>query len=439
MMYKRLTSKLSLLWLAAAIIIASLVISMVPRGTHALAPAWAPNTAYAVNQLASYGGTDYKCIQAHTSLTGWEPPNVPALWTPQAGGGATATKTATTQTGPTNTPTKTATAGGPTNTPTKTATAGPTATKTPTTPISSGPLPKHVVTGYWHNFNNGSTALRLSSVPTKYGLVAVAFADANGTPGSVSFNIDSGLSSSLGGYTNAQFTADVDLLHSQGRKVIVSVGGQNGTISVADSTSANNFANAIKNLMTTFHFDGVDIDLENGVNPTYMSQALHSLRNMTSSNLIITMAPETIYMLNANSTYMDLAIRIKDILTIVNTQYYNSGAMTSTCDAGMGVWSQGTVNFMTALACTALTNGLRPDQVGLGLPATSAAAGGGYVAPSVVNAALDCLTMGTNCGTFRPPATYPTLRGAMTWSINWDATASYNWVNTVQGHFSALP
>ncbi|WP_349290090.1 carbohydrate-binding protein [Thermoanaerobacterium thermosaccharolyticum] len=22
----------------------------------------------------------YKCIQAHTSLVGWEPPNVPALW-----------------------------------------------------------------------------------------------------------------------------------------------------------------------------------------------------------------------------------------------------------------------------------------------------------------------------------------------------------------------
>ncbi|HEU4426105.1 MAG TPA: carbohydrate-binding protein, partial [Pilimelia sp.] len=26
------------------------------------------------------GGASYRCIQAHTSLTGWEPPNVPALW-----------------------------------------------------------------------------------------------------------------------------------------------------------------------------------------------------------------------------------------------------------------------------------------------------------------------------------------------------------------------
>ncbi|RJX41777.1 chitin-binding protein [Paenibacillus pinisoli] len=44
------------------------------------ATAWAPNTAYAVNALVSYNGKVYKCIQAHTSLNGWEPSNVPALW-----------------------------------------------------------------------------------------------------------------------------------------------------------------------------------------------------------------------------------------------------------------------------------------------------------------------------------------------------------------------
>ncbi|NEE58319.1 dioxygenase, partial [Streptomyces sp. SID8455] len=28
----------------------------------------------------TYGGVAYRCRQAHRSLTGWEPPNVPALW-----------------------------------------------------------------------------------------------------------------------------------------------------------------------------------------------------------------------------------------------------------------------------------------------------------------------------------------------------------------------
>jgi chitinase len=43
-------------------------------------PAWQPNRAYAVGDLVSYNGHNYKCLQAHTSEVGWEPPNTPALW-----------------------------------------------------------------------------------------------------------------------------------------------------------------------------------------------------------------------------------------------------------------------------------------------------------------------------------------------------------------------
>jgi hypothetical protein len=43
-------------------------------------PEWAPATPYAVDDLVTYGGTTYRCLQAHTSQPGWEPPNVPALW-----------------------------------------------------------------------------------------------------------------------------------------------------------------------------------------------------------------------------------------------------------------------------------------------------------------------------------------------------------------------
>ncbi|WP_373869526.1 carbohydrate-binding protein, partial [Sphaerisporangium rufum] len=55
----------------------------------AMAAAWAPNTWYAVGAVVTYQGVDYRCIQAHTSLTGWEPPNVAALWSPVTGGGDT--------------------------------------------------------------------------------------------------------------------------------------------------------------------------------------------------------------------------------------------------------------------------------------------------------------------------------------------------------------
>ncbi|MDR0267417.1 lytic polysaccharide monooxygenase [Paenibacillus sp.] len=41
---------------------------------------WAPNVSYTAGTLVSYNGATYECLQAHTSLTGWEPSNVPSLW-----------------------------------------------------------------------------------------------------------------------------------------------------------------------------------------------------------------------------------------------------------------------------------------------------------------------------------------------------------------------
>lgn len=41
---------------------------------------WQANRAYAIGDRVTYGGLTYQCRQAHTSIAGWEPPNVPALW-----------------------------------------------------------------------------------------------------------------------------------------------------------------------------------------------------------------------------------------------------------------------------------------------------------------------------------------------------------------------
>lgn len=290
--------------------------------------------------------------------------------------------------------------------------------------------------GYWEDFNNGATCLTIAQVPTTYNIIAVAFANATTTAGAVDFSIDSGLSSCIsGGYTAAQFMADIGTAHSRGQKVIISVGGANGTISVSDSTSAANFANSVHQLMSTWGFDGVDIDLENGVNPTVMASALEQLAGM-NSGLIITMAPQTVDVQSTGSDYLALALNISNILTMMNTQYYNSGTMNG-CDGN--VYAEGTENFFTALACIQLQSNLRPDQIGLGAPASANAAGGGVVAPSVVVSALDCLAEGTNCGTFVPATKWPTIRGAMTWSINWDALNGFSFANTVSSGLKSLP
>lgn len=43
-------------------------------------PEWAVNTAYAPDYKVQYGGNLWRVLQAHTSQTGWEPENAPALW-----------------------------------------------------------------------------------------------------------------------------------------------------------------------------------------------------------------------------------------------------------------------------------------------------------------------------------------------------------------------
>jgi len=41
---------------------------------------WRAGTAYQAGNVVTYNGRSYTCRQAHTALAGWEPPNVPALW-----------------------------------------------------------------------------------------------------------------------------------------------------------------------------------------------------------------------------------------------------------------------------------------------------------------------------------------------------------------------
>ncbi|WP_408646751.1 chitinase [Streptomyces carminius] len=293
-------------------------------------------------------------------------------------------------------------------------------------------VPEHAVTGYWQNFDNGATVQKLRDVQDQYDIIAVSFADSTTTPGEITFNLDPAL-----GYGSVQeFKDDIAAKQAEGRKVIISVGGEKGNVTVNDAASAARFADSAHRLMTEYGFDGVDIDLEHGINSAYLTEAIRSLSAKAGPGMVLTMAPQTIDMQSTSTEYFKLALNLKDILTVVNMQYYNSGSMLG-CDGK--VYSQGSVDFLTALACIQLEGGLDPSQVGIGTPASPRGAGSGYVEPSVVNAALDCLARGTNCGSFKPARTYPGIRGAMTWSTNWDALNGDRWSDTVGPHVHALP
>lgn len=293
-------------------------------------------------------------------------------------------------------------------------------------------VPRHAVTGYWQNFNNGAAVQKLRDVQAQYDIIAVSFADSTATPGEIVFNLDPAV-----GYASvADFRADIAAKKAAGKSVIISVGGEKGNVTINSDASATAFANSAYALMREYGFSGVDIDLEHGINSTYLTKALRRLSAQAGPSMVLTMAPQTIDMQNTGTEYFKTALAVKDILTVVNTQFYNSGSMLG-CDGK--VYAQGSVDFLTALACIQLEGGLDASQVGLGVPASPRGAGSGYVDPSVVKSALDCLTRGTGCGSFKPAKTYPALRGAMTWSTNWDATAGNAWSNAVGPHVHNLP
>lgn len=452
---------------------------------------WTAYQNYSKGDIVSYKDGYYICAQPHTSLNGWEPDTTPALWEvytgvvpedptpsvpPEEPGDVAVTGVTLSETSLTLEKGKTAaltavvapedatnkaitwTTSNPAaatvlngvitavsaGSAAITATAGSisavcqvTVTEPSVQPMpDDSPLPGRVLTGYWQNFDNGATCLKLGDVPEEYNIICVSFADATSNPGEITFNLDSGLSKALGGYTTEEFKADVIKAHGKGQKVVLAIGGEVGNVLINSSKAAQAFADSAYALMKEYGFDGVDIDLEHGIDVPNLADSLHLLAQKAGEGFILTMAPQTMDIYTYDATYLKLAREVSDILTIMNTQYYNSGGMPGYDGKN---YNQGTVGFLNSLAVTQLEAGLRPDQVGLGLPATTRAAGGGYQDPANVAAAMESLVYGTEAGGFTPPKAYKNLRGAMTWSINWDATNDYKFAKTIAACFAKLP
>ena len=301
-------------------------------------------------------------------------------------------------------------------------------------------LPQHMVTGYWHNFCNGSTNLKLSDVPRYYDMICVAFTGNTATPGEVTFELDTTLANAVGGYSKEQFIQDIKDLKSKGQHVIISVGGAEGRITIDSDEAADKFASSLSAIIREYGFEGVDIDLE-GVAVSGTAFIARGLRKVHDEfdNFIITMAPETYYMHDADGligAYYRLAKEIKDILTICYPQFYNAGG-----DIGYGNYNARypSQSFITSLATMYIENGLRPDQLAIGVPATPNAAGSGYITPDSLKEVINSLVYKQALDGFIPPNEYKALRGVMTWSINWDATQNYAWAISMSEFMGSLP
>ncbi|MFD4624431.1 chitinase [Streptomyces sp. NPDC058475] len=353
------------------------------------------------------------------------------------------------------------------------------ATVTATTSAGSGggssDLPAHALVGYLHaSFANGAGYTRIADVPGSWDVIDLAFGEPTSTTsGDIRFT-RCPVTECPTVESDADFKAAIKAKQAAGKKVLISIGGQNGQVQLTTTAARDTFVSSVSKIIDTYGLDGLDIDFEghslsldasdtNFKSPTTpvivnLISALKTLKAKYGSKFVLSMAPETFFVQLGYQyygtgkwggqdpragAYLPVIYALRDDLTLLHVQDYNSGSI-------MGLDNQyhsmGGADFHIAMTDMLLTGfpvagdannvfpPLRPDQIAIGMPA-STNAGNGYVPPTEVNKALDCLTKKTNCGSYATHGTWPGLRGLMTWSINWDRYGSWEFQKNFDGYF----
>ncbi|MFE1435012.1 chitinase [Streptomyces griseoaurantiacus] len=337
-------------------------------------------------------------------------------------------------------------------------------------------LPAHALVGYLHaGFANGAGYTRLADVPDSWDVIDLAFGEpTSATSGDIRFNRCSSGGECPGAESDADFKAAIKAKQAAGKKVLISIGGQNGQVQLTTTAARDAFVSSVSKIIDTWGLDGLDVDFEghslslnaddtdfkHPTTPVVVNliSALKTLKAKYGTKFVLTMAPETFFVQNGYQfygtgkwggqdprcgAYLPVIHALREDLTLLHVQDYNSGPI-------MGLDNQyhsmGGADFHIAMTDMLLTGfpvagdpdnvfpPLRPDQVAIGMPA-STNAGNGYVSPAEVTKTLDCLTKKTDCGSYTTHGTWPALRGLMTWSINWDRFSSWQFQKTFDGYF----
>ncbi|GAA1953374.1 carbohydrate binding domain-containing protein [Kitasatospora viridis] len=360
------------------------------------------------------------------------------------------TSTPPTSTPPTSAPPTTAppTTAPPTTAPPTTApptTAPPTSTPPtgatcPTKPRPSG----KVLQGYWENWDGALNGVHpgLGWIPITDSRIA-----ANGyNVINAAFPVilsDGTVEWQDGMDTNVKVATPAEMCQAKaaGATILMSIGGASAGIDLSSSTVADRFVATVVPILKQYNFDGIDIDIETGlsgsgdINTLSASQAnleriIDGVLSQMPAGFGLTMAPETAYVTGGSVTYgsiwgayLPIVKKYADNgqLWWLNMQYYNGSMYGCSGDS----YQAGTVQGFTAQT-TCLNNGLTIqgttikvpyDKQVPGLPAQPGA-GGGYMAPSLVSQSWNSFN--------------GSLKGLMTWSINWDGSLGWTFGDNVK-------
>ncbi|MCX5011414.1 glycoside hydrolase family 18 protein [Streptomyces sp. NBC_00555] len=338
-----------------------------------------------------------------------------------------------------------------------------------------GALPAHALVGYLHaSFANGSGYVRMADVPASWDVINLAFGEPTSvTSGDIRFQLCP-VAECPNAESPAEFKAAIKAKQAAGKKVLISIGGQNGQVQLATTAARDTFVSSVSKIIDEYGLNGLDIDFEGHslslatgdtdfrapTTPGIVNliSAVKTLKAKYGPEFVLTMAPETFFVQLGYQyygsgpwggqdpragAYLPVIHALRDDLTLLHVQDYNSGSI-------MGLDNQyhsmGGADFHIAMTDMLVTGfpvagdtarvfpPLRPEQVAIGLPATTNA-GNGHTPPAEVNKALDCLTKKTNCGSYQTHGSWPALRGLMTWSINWDRFGGWEFSRNFDGYF----
>ncbi|MEV4093644.1 carbohydrate binding domain-containing protein [Streptosporangium saharense] len=340
------------------------------------------------------------------------------------------------------------------------------------------PPSNRVLVGYLHaSFANGSGYVRMADVPKEWDFINLSFGEPTTvTSGDIRF-VRCPVAECPSVEPDADFIAAIKAKQAQGKKVLISIGGQNGQVQLTTTAARDKFVESVGAIIDKYGLDGLDVDFEGhslylNAGDTNLSapttpvivnliSALKTLKAKYGSKFVLTMAPETFFVQlgyqfygpGANGSadqragsYLPVIHAMRNDLTLLHVQDYNSGPITGLDNQ---YHTMGNADFHIAMTDMLLagfpiagnTNNvfpaLRPEQVAIGLPAAQYA-GNGYTSVAEVQKAFDCLAKGTNCGTYKPRGVYRGLRGLMTWSINWDKYNNFEFSRNHRAYLDAL-
>ena len=332
-------------------------------------------------------------------------------------------------------------------------------------------FPSPAIVGYWENWSSVNF-VPLAEVDDRYNVIHISFSSGiNNTDYNLEFD------PSISGYSDADFKTEMEALQSQGKKIFISIGGQNDPTMLDTEDEKNTFVSSVNAMIETWGFDGIDIDLEGtslaftdldidnpgDVRLVYLIDAIKEImshyRDTYGEKLLLTMAPETVYFQGGMSTwavenvhggaYLPIVEALRDSIDMLNVQLYNSGSMFG---IDGNVYNQSTADFVVAMTEAVIQgfspqgnvgaySGMPASKVGIGLPSCD---GWGYMEPSELESAIKYLKgEGTQPGSYTmdQSAGYPDLAGMMTWSINSDANCNsgYEYVSIYEKFFGDQP